>query len=142
MQVHTDPDRCRDCQTCALACSLYHEGACSLTLARLAIIKDAARYEFDIRICQHCPQPECLSACPADAMSMDKRGVVIIHDEACIRCGACAASCPHDAIFYHEREDRYLKCDLCAGRPEGPLCVQLCPVGALGPPVDDAPLET
>ena len=59
---------------------------------------------------------------------MDDRGVVIIEDKACIRCGACAESCPYDAIFYHEREDRYLKCDLCAGRAEGPLCVQLCPV--------------
>jgi Fe-S-cluster-containing hydrogenase component 2 len=27
--------------------------------------------------------------------------------------------------------DRYLKCDLCTGRDGGPLCVEMCPVGAL-----------
>jgi carbon-monoxide dehydrogenase iron sulfur subunit len=56
---------------------------------------------------------------------------VIILDEECNRCGACAASCTYDAIFYNEAQDRYIKCDLCAGREAGPLCVQLCPVEAL-----------
>jgi Fe-S-cluster-containing hydrogenase component 2 len=34
-------------------------------------------------------------------------------------------------LFYHEAYDRYLKCDLCAGRDGGPVCVAICPVGAL-----------
>jgi Fe-S-cluster-containing dehydrogenase component len=91
-----------------------------------------ARYEFDILICQHCDSPDCIAACPTDgAMLIDERGVVIILDDVCLRCGACAAACPYDAIFYNEAEDRYLKCDLCAGREGGPVCVELCPVGAL-----------
>lgn len=141
MTIHTHADLCRDCQACALACSLYHEGACGPALARLIVTKDMARYEFDIRICQHCDEPECLAACPADAMSLDDRGVVIIDDDACNQCGACADSCPYDAIFYHEARDRYLKCDLCAGRVDGPLCAQLCPVGALTVVVDGASEE-
>ena len=124
-------DLCRDCQACALACSLLHEGQCGLSMARLRVLKDMARYEFDILICQHCDSPACLDACPTAAMEMDDRGVVVIADDVCSRCGECAASCPHDAIFFDGTEDRYLKCELCVGRPTGPLCVEVCPVGAL-----------
>ena len=64
-------------------------------------------------------------------MPIDNRGVVRIVDGDCTRCGACASSCPYEAIFYSQARDRYLKCELCAGREEGPLCVELCPVRAL-----------
>jgi Fe-S-cluster-containing dehydrogenase component len=130
-RIQVDAKLCRDCQTCVLACSLYHEGECNLGLARLVVTKDMARYEFDIVICQHCHEPDCILACPSDAMLLDDRGVVIILDDECDRCGSCAASCPYDAIFYNEAQDRYFKCDLCVDRAEGPLCVELCPVGAL-----------
>ena len=122
---------CRDCQACALGCSLYHDGECNLHLARLAVTKDQARYEFAITICRHCEHPDCLEACPTGAISLDDRGVAILNDAECNRCGACAAACPYEAISYNEARDRYLKCDLCAGRGVGPLCVELCPVGAL-----------
>jgi Fe-S-cluster-containing dehydrogenase component len=114
-----------------LACALYHEGQCHLGLARLQVYKEMASYTFDIRICRHCQSPACLEVCPAGAMVVDRRGVVLLDDGACARCGSCAAACPYDAISYSEGEDRYLKCDLCAGREEGALCVALCPVGAL-----------
>ena len=131
-RIHTDAALCRDCQACTLGCSLYHEGECRLSLARLSVTKDMAKYEFNILICQHCDSPDCIAACPTEgAMLIDERGVVLIVDDVCLRCGACADSCPYDAIFYNEAEDRYLKCDLCTGREGGPLCIELCPVGAL-----------
>jgi len=130
-RVHVQPDRCHGCQTCMLACSLSHEGQCHLGLARVRVRKDMARFLFEIRICQHCESPECLAACPTGALSLDERGVVLMDDGVCTRCGLCADACPYDAIFYNAEEDRYLKCDLCAGRAEGPLCVALCPTGAL-----------
>jgi len=130
-KIALDPGLCRDCQVCTLACSLDHEGECNLNLARLSVNKDMARYEFHLTICQQCASPACLAACPADAMRLDERGVVGIDQESCARCGACQEACPFKAIFYHEASDRYLKCDLCAGRAAGPLCVELCPVGAL-----------
>lgn len=130
-KIHTDAKLCRDCQACTLACSLYHEGECNLGLARLVVTKDMAKYEFSILICQHCDWPECVAVCPTEAILIDDRGVVTIVDDDCTRCGACETSCPYDAIFYNEAQDRYLKCDLCAGREGGPLCVEICPVGAL-----------
>ena len=122
---------CRDCQACTLACSLHHENECNLGLARLQVTKDMARYEFEIVVCQHCDEPDCVDACPSGALVPDGRGVVVLLDDECNRCGLCASSCPYAAIFFHAGQDRYLKCDLCVGRADGPLCVELCPVGAL-----------
>jgi len=130
-RVHVRSDLCRDCQACLLSCSLYHEGECSPGLARLRVRKDMARYEFTISICRQCRRPKCLEACPVGAMRLDERGVVLIDDGLCTHCGECAAACPFGAIFQHEASGRILKCDLCAGRAEGPLCTALCPVGAL-----------
>ena len=140
-KIQVESRLCRECQACVLGCSLHHEGECSLGLARLVVTKDMARYVFSILICQHCDEPDCMLACPSDAMILDDRGVVIILDDECNRCGSCAAGCPHDAIFHNEFQDRYLKCDLCAGRADGPLCVQLCPVGALTLVEAEEPVE-
>ncbi len=130
-RIFVQSELCRDCQACTLACSLYHEGQCNLGLARLVVTKDMAKYEFDVLICQHCDSPECVAVCPAEALLIDERGVVTIIDDECTRCGACETSCPYGAIFYNQAQDRYLKCDLCPNREEGPLCVEICPVGAL-----------
>ena len=130
-KIQVDANLCRDCQACVLACSLHHEGECNLGLARLMVTKDMAKYEFDIVICKHCVEPDCMLACPSEAMVLNDRGVVIILDEECNRCGSCAANCPHDTIFYNEAQDRYIKCELCADREQGPLCVEICPVEAL-----------
>jgi len=130
-KILVNPQLCRDCQTCVLACSLYHENVCSLSLARLQIIKDMEIYEFNILICRHCDQPECVLACPCNAIQVNKQGVILIMAEDCNQCGLCALNCPYEAIFYCEVSGKYNKCDLCANRLGGPLCVELCPVKAI-----------
>ncbi len=127
----THPELCRDCQACTLACALYHEGECSPRLARLRVLKDMVKYQFDIIICRQCENPECLEACPNESLRLNERGVPVIHREECELCGACEAACPYDALFHDERTGFYLKCDLCSSREEGPVCVQVCPVGAI-----------
>jgi Fe-S-cluster-containing hydrogenase component 2 len=102
-----------------------------LSLSRVLVLKDMANYKFHILLCHHCEDPQCIVSCPTEAMTVDERGVVMIVEEDCILCETCASSCPHHAIFYDEVRNRYIKCDLCAGRPEGPVCVEVCPVGAL-----------
>lgn len=130
-RVAADSDLCRDCQACALACTLYHDGACGLYGARLAIDKDMTRCVFNVRICQHCATPDCVAACPVEAIELDQSGVAHLNQDLCIRCGACQESCPFDAIMFDPARERYLKCDLCAGRDQGPVCVAVCPTGAL-----------
>jgi len=131
MIISIDAKLCRDCQACALACSLYHFGECSLDLARLRVNKDMARYEFEIILCRQCESLDCIAACPNQAIRFDENGKVILFEDECIQCGACAEACPSQAIFYSDALNRYLKCDLCSSRAGGPLCVALCPVGAL-----------
>ena len=124
-RIGADPSLGRDCQACTLACSLYHEGECGLSLARLAVRKDMASYEFDIILCRHCEPAECLLACPTEALQRNELGALVVMDDVCIQCGACQDACPYGAMMYSERLGRYFKCDLCAGRDDGPLCVQV-----------------
>ena len=121
----------RDCQACMLACSLYHEGECSLSLARLAVLKDMTTYQVEIVLCERCENPACMAPCPSGAIRIQDSDVALLVDSECTRCGECALACPAGAVFYNKQRDRYLKCDLCVARPGGPACVELCPVGAL-----------
>jgi Fe-S-cluster-containing hydrogenase component 2 len=134
----THPELCRDCQACTLACSLYHEGACSISMARLRVLKDMENYRFDIVACRHCDEPDCMAACPNAALRLNEcrrsptgGGVPAIYQDECLLCGACAEACPYNALFYDPHTGIYLKCDLCSGRAEGPVCVQVCPVAAI-----------
>jgi len=126
-----DAEACRGCQACQLGCALSHEGSAAPALARLAVDKDMAAYTFAITLCRHCVQPACLAACPTGAMALDGHGVVLLDDALCIRCGACQVACPYCAVFYLAGGDRYIKCDLCAGRESGPVCAALCPTQAI-----------
>jgi len=135
MKIEINADVCRGCEACMLSCSLIHEGESNPLLSRVIVKKDMSRYKFQIVLCQQCQvdgdTPECIQACPAEAIRVDERGVVIIVDENCLRCGACVSACPYRAIFYNQKTDQYYKCDLCAGQDAGPLCVEICPVEAL-----------
>jgi Fe-S-cluster-containing dehydrogenase component len=131
LTISVDASSCTNCQTCMLACSLWHEGECDIGLSRILVNKNMERYEIDIIVCQHCEPPECITACPTGALALSSKGIVILDEANCTLCGCCADSCPHHAIFYNEPRSKYHKCDLCDGRAEGPLCVSICPTGAL-----------
>jgi len=116
---------------CVLACSLYHTGQCNPALARIRITRESDRYAFSPHVCLHCTDPDCLAACPLEVMEIDSRGIVFIIEDQCDLCGICQESCPYNAIAYHQEKSIYLKCDLCRNRDEGPICVEVCPTGAL-----------
>lgn len=66
-----------------------------------------------------------------------KTGARSIDETICNGCGACAESCPwmlEKKIIGHKTvggRRTYYKCDLCKDRNNGPLCVEICPSGAL-----------
>src|SRR5512135_432831 len=66
--------------------------------------------------CAWCHSPESQSATPE----------FMPHPDRCIRCGACVAACPHDAIRVAETPAlaRPAECELCGA------CAAACPSGA------------
>lgn len=96
--------------------------------------------------CLMCPDAPCHHVCPADALPVEPAtGARIIAEDKCIACGRCVEACPFSTpeesqatsdlrfaqtsrITYDPDKDVYTKCDLCFWRPEGPACVERCPV--------------
>jgi len=127
IQNHTiqrDETKCIGCRGCEVACSLAHQAPYRLDRSNVT----GARFESEtlFSVCRHCEQPECLLVCPVGAIHRSSAGIVKIDSRTCVGCGICAAACPLAGIRIHpEKAD---KCDLCGGNP---LCVALCPEGAL-----------
>jgi Fe-S-cluster-containing hydrogenase component 2 len=112
------------------------------------VITDAYgdRGQYHQSPCLMCPDAPCHHVCPANALPVEPTsGARIIDETKCIACGRCAEACPFptfpetDAtgrevlgqqtrITYDPSKNVYTKCDLCYWRPEGPACVEACPV--------------
>jgi Fe-S-cluster-containing hydrogenase component 2 len=141
--IEVDNNLCLTCRECEVACSLYHERECNPALSRI-------RIEFDdfvpglpsVIVCKQCDWPACYYACvdrwEDPAMTIDpETGARYVDESKCMSCGACLRACPltpeRTVIGYKkpERKRIYFKCDLCRGRPEGPVCVEICPGEAL-----------
>jgi Fe-S-cluster-containing hydrogenase component 2 len=104
------------------------------------------RGHFHQQVCLQCPDAPCLPVCPVDALHVDgKTGARVIDKETCIACGKCERSCifptldesiatgkqvlnQKSRISYDGKQNVYTKCDLCNFRPEGPACIERCPV--------------
>lgn len=130
-QITAKAEICRGCDMCVLACSLYHTGQCNPALARIRITRETDRYAFTPQVCLHCIDPACMAACPFEAMELDNSGIVYIVEDQCDSCGICQDSCSYNAITYNQEISIYIKCDLCRERNRGPICVEVCPTGAL-----------
>ena len=117
-----DVDLCTGCQSCVMACSLVKERVFSPTKSRIQIHANESKCFSVPNICEHCPVPPCIPACPVDAITKDEiSGIVKIDEEICTGCGDCQDTCPFDSIRI--REGKAIKCDLCGGDPE---CAKVC----------------
>lgn len=82
------------------------------------------------RICNHCTNPGCLSACPRDAIfKRDQDGVVLVDLDRCQGYRYCIAGCPYKKIYFNSKISKSEKCILCFPRIEQglpPACAQQC----------------
>jgi complex iron-sulfur molybdoenzyme family reductase subunit beta len=82
------------------------------------------------RICNHCTNPGCLSACPRDAIfKRDEDGVVLVDLDRCQGYRYCIAGCPYKKIYFNPKISKSEKCILCFPRVEKglpPACAQQC----------------
>lgn len=127
----TNKNLCIGCANCMLVCSLHHEGACSLSLARIYVAKDLFTGEYEPQPCAQCKNPRCLAACPVEgALYVDPAtGARKVNPELCTGCRACVEACIYAAksrsrVKFDPQRNIALKCDLCGGDPQ---CVRVCP---------------
>jgi len=104
------------------------------------------RGKFFQDVCVQCPDAPCVAVCPVKALHVDsKTGARVIDPSTCIACGKCNQAClfptPPETeaaapekvgqtsrIIYDGKLNVFTKCDLCNFRPEGPACIERCPV--------------
>ena len=86
------------------------------------------------RICEHCLNPTCVSACPSGAMyKRTEDGIVLVDQDACRGWRMCVSACPYKKVYFNHSSGKAEKCTLCyprleAGQPT--ICSETC-VGRL-----------
>ncbi|MEV6306609.1 nitrate reductase subunit beta [Actinoplanes sp. NPDC051861] len=107
----------------------------------LAGLADRVRFEFEKtfmfhlpRICEHCLNPACVSACPSGAMyKREEDGIVLVDQDRCRGWRMCVSACPYKKVYVNHATGKAEKCTLCfprieAGQPT--ICAETC-VGRL-----------
>ena len=118
----------------------------SVTVDPGVVAQFGNRGRFFQNVCAQCPDAPCVAVCPVKALHTDsKTGARVINPDTCIACGKCEQAClfptPPESeavapekvgqvsrITYDQPRNIYTKCDLCSFRPEGPACIERCPV--------------
>ncbi len=82
------------------------------------------------RICEHCMNPACVSACPSGAMyKRDEDGIVLVDQNACRAWRHCVSSCPYKKVYFNWQTNKAEKCTLCFPRIEAgmpTICSETC----------------
>lgn len=103
--------------------------------------KEEDGYAYIKKQCMHCVDPNCVSACPVQALLKDpKTGIVHYDADICIGCRYCMVACPFNVpkYDYNNPFGKLSKCELCNQKgverlDKGglPGCVDVCPTGAV-----------
>ena len=144
---------CVGCQACMVACTTENQTPFWSDKFRTHVEdKEKGTYP-DVhrillpRLCMHCENTPCLSACPTGATYKTRDGIVLVNYDRCIGCYACCIACPYDARYPYESDDvtrekelygknvthevpHVDKCTFCEHRiaeHREPACVSTCP---------------
>lgn len=152
--IAADIDKCIGCQMCMVDCAAHHaDQNMPLAYPKAWELLSESRLVVDLDgpqavplLCKHCENAPCATVCPTGAIRVDDRnGFKIVNKEMCIGCKSCLLTCPFGLISMDTKGRVAQKCDMCVERLEAgaqPVCVQVCPQGALSlVSVDDAITE-
>src|SRR5205807_5746122 len=136
--ILVDVTKCIGCRSCEQACKNVHgfPGETELKLSPTALTVVEERGDrFVRRMCMHCQDPACASACLVGALKKTALGPVTYDKSKCIGCRYCLVACPFSVPRYEWTKlvPYVKKCDMCAARQESgqaPACVEACPMGA------------
>lgn len=145
--ILVDSRKCQGCLSCMMVCSLVHEGAVNLSLARIQVMQNILNnWPDDLKVaqCRQCVDPLCVAACPTGALHVDEANgnIRVIDESECEGCQMCIQACPFlpQRIAWNPETLKALKCDLCRDtpywdKPGGPggrqACVEVCPQQAI-----------
>jgi anaerobic dimethyl sulfoxide reductase subunit B (iron-sulfur subunit) len=144
---YVDLSECIGCRTCQIACKDANDLPVGVLWRRVeeyatgdyeargeALVPRVRAYYVPVA-CNHCQDPPCVDACPAQALvKRQENGLVLVDELACLGCGDCVSACPYAAIQLDPVTGRVSKCDFCADRlaaGRDPICVNACPMRVL-----------
>jgi formate dehydrogenase iron-sulfur subunit len=131
-----DTTKCVGCRECERACAAtYHlpeEEAKDLSATHYTVVKSYNDDQtFVRRLCMHCNQPTCVSACLVGAFTKTETGAVLYDESKCIGCRYCMQACPFEIPRYEwgSLTPRIQKCQMCYDRVaagEKTACAEAC----------------
>jgi formate dehydrogenase iron-sulfur subunit len=136
--ILVDITKCIGCRACEQACKQLHgfppDTETKLSPTALTVIEERGD-KFVRRMCMHCQDPACASACLVGALKKTSLGPVTYDASKCIGCRYCLVACPFNVPRYEWSKlmPFVKKCDMCYERQakgEPPACVEACPTGA------------
>ncbi|MBI4686723.1 MAG: 4Fe-4S dicluster domain-containing protein [Nitrospirae bacterium] len=137
-----DLNRCTGCQSCVVACKAQNKTVQDKFNTKILTLEDGnypdSRIVFTPVLCNHCDNPACVPACPAEATFKLPNGIVVTDWDKCQGIGECVKACPYEARFIDQRYKGEMggkvdKCDFCLNRLEQgllPACVEACEANA------------
>jgi len=129
-----DQKKCVNCKICVNSCKSAMKWEEGTEWRRLLLSQKKPGCFLSIS-CNHCEKPDCVSVCPVKAYAKRKKDGAVIHDrDVCIGCKYCMYACPYGAPQFSKSTKRISKCHFCFERldkGEEPVCVSMCPMGAL-----------
>lgn len=129
-----DEDHCTGCKSCVVACKDKYDLGVNMNYRKVNCQESGAfphvKVNWSTTSCEHCDNPECVSACPTGACyKREEDGIVLIDSEVCIGCKMCMEACPYDSPIYNAETNKCEKCDGCIDlvlQGKKPYCVQVC----------------
>jgi len=144
-RIYPIEENCVACKLCEVACVVEHSKSKNVFLAwkeepaieaKTQVFEEAA-VSFST-MCRHCDEPDCVYACPNNAIHKESDGSIRVDTDRCQSCWMCLMSCRYTSIKAYIKPEPKTKttirfsnkCDLCPDR-DTPACVEACPNGAL-----------
>lgn len=157
-----DLKRCIGCNACVVACKTENMLPEDVFFTRTFVAESGqfpnVKRTYIPTLCNHCEDAPCQKVCPSGATYTRGDGIVMVDQNKCIGCSACAVACPYDnrsqltrekldrsyfgagdlKAFEADRQERWVagtvtKCDFCSSRVDKalkPACVVACPTEA------------
>jgi formate dehydrogenase iron-sulfur subunit len=115
-----DISKCVGCGECTRACAeinnLPQEEAHELSATHYTVLQSYNNDETHVRrLCLHCNEPTCVSACLVGAFTKTETGAVVYDESKCIGCRYCMQACPFEVPRYEwsSLAPAVQKCKMC-----------------------------